>query len=61
MKIFVGYGYHPRDVWIEEMVFPLIKAFGAETVSGKELYGQPFGDGVSLLSLSNRWARKFVS
>lgn len=46
MKVFVGYGYHPRDLWIEKMVFPLVKAFDAETVSGKELYGQQLGDGV---------------
>lgn len=46
MKIFVGYAYHPRDIWVEELVFPLIKAFGIETVSGKELFGESLGDGV---------------
>lgn len=39
MRIFVGYGYNQRDLWIEEYVFPLLEAFGVEVVSGKEVYG----------------------
>ena len=46
MKIFVGYGYNERDHWIEKLVFPLIKAFGADVVSGKEIAGQLLGNAV---------------
>jgi hypothetical protein len=46
MKIFVGYGYNDRDKWIEEHVFGLIRAFGGEPISGKEIYGQQLEDGV---------------
>lgn len=46
MKIFVGYGYHERDKWVEEEVFALIRAFGCEPVSGKEVYGKELEDGV---------------
>ncbi len=47
MKIFVGYGYNPRDKWIEDLIFPLItKAFNDEVVDGKEIYGQPISDEV---------------
>jgi hypothetical protein len=46
MKIFVGYGYNERDKWIESYVFDLIRAFGGEPVSGKEIYGQQLEEGV---------------
>lgn len=46
MKIFVGYGYDDRDKWIEENVFDLIRAFGGEPVSGKEIFGQQLEEGV---------------
>lgn len=46
MKIFVGYGYNDRDKWIEDYVFDLIRAFEAEPVTGKEIYGQQLEDGV---------------
>jgi hypothetical protein len=46
MKIFVGYGYTDRDKWIERFVFDLIRAFGGEPVTGKEIYGQELEDGV---------------
>jgi hypothetical protein len=46
MKIFVGYGYHNRDSWVEELVFPLIEAFGDTPVAGKEIFGQNLDDGV---------------
>ena len=49
MKIFVGYGYNERDLWIEKMVFPLINAFGIQVVSGKEIAGLPLGDAVKEL------------
>jgi len=47
MKIFVGYGYNPRDAWIEDSVFRLVKAFGDEVTSGKEIFGQRLDQGVS--------------
>ena len=37
MKIFVGYGYNPRDQWIEELAIPLIQTFDFSVVSGKGL------------------------
>jgi hypothetical protein len=46
VKIFVGYGYQTRDEWVEELVFPIIEAFGAEVVSGKEIFGQRLSTGV---------------
>jgi hypothetical protein len=46
MKIFVGYGYNERDKWIEELVFPLIEAFGDTPVTGKEIFGKELSDGV---------------
>lgn len=46
MKIFVGYGYDGRDKWIEDHVFDLIRAFGGEPVTGKEIPGQPLEEGV---------------
>ncbi len=39
MKIFVAYGYNPRDQWIPQLVFPIIKAFGAEVVTGEQTWG----------------------
>lgn len=46
MKIFIGYGYNPRDKWIEDLVFPLVESFGDDVVSGKEIFGQELDDGV---------------
>ena len=40
MKIFVAYGYNDRDKWIPELVFPIIKAFGDEIVTGEEAQGE---------------------
>lgn len=39
MKIFVAYGYNPRDEWISEMVFPVVEAFGAQIETGEVTYG----------------------
>jgi hypothetical protein len=39
MRLFVGYGYNPRDQWIEELVFPLAEALGCQIVHGKAMYG----------------------
>lgn len=46
MRIFAGFGYHDRDKWVKEMVFPMIEAFGAEVLSGEEIYGQRLSEGV---------------
>jgi hypothetical protein len=46
MRIFVGYGYNQRDKWIEELVFPVIEAFGDDVVDGKEVYGQALPDAI---------------
>lgn len=46
MKIFVAFGYNQRDKWIPSLVFPIIRAFGDEVVSGEELQGQQITDAV---------------
>jgi hypothetical protein len=46
MRIFVGYGYNARDRWIEELVFPIINAFGDEVTTGEHLQGEQITDGV---------------
>lgn len=40
MRIFVGYHFDPRDQWVEDLVYPLIRAFGDEVVTGENLYGE---------------------
>lgn len=39
MRIFVGYGYNPRDKWVETFIVPLVKALGCDVVHGKVAYG----------------------
>jgi hypothetical protein len=46
VRIFVGYGYNERDKWIEELVFPLVVAFGCEVAHGKAVYGGALSDEV---------------
>jgi prophage antirepressor-like protein len=46
MRIFVAYGYNERDRWVEELVFPVIRAFGDEVVTGEELQGEQITDAV---------------
>ena len=46
MKIFVGFGFQERDEWIKDLVFPIIKAFGDEIVTGEELQGDQITDAV---------------
>lgn len=46
MKIFVGYGYNDRDKWVKELVYPIIRAFGDEVLSGEVVYGDVLSDGV---------------
>jgi hypothetical protein len=44
MKIFVAYGYNPRDEWVPNLVFPIIRAFGAEVVTGERTYSGTIPD-----------------
>jgi hypothetical protein len=46
MKIFVGFGYNDRDSWIPDFVFPLIRAFGCEVVTGEDMPGEVISDEV---------------
>lgn len=46
MRIFVGFGFNERDKWVKEMVFPIIKAFDAEVLTGEEIYGEVLTEGV---------------
>lgn len=46
MKIFVAFGYNERDQWIPDFVFPIIKAFGDEVVSGEDIQGEQITDAV---------------
>jgi hypothetical protein len=46
MRIFVGFGYNERDSWITEFVFPLVRSFGAEVVTGEEMQGEQITDEV---------------
>ena len=41
LKVFVGFGYNERDQWIPDLVFPLVRAFGCEVVTGEDMQGQP--------------------
>src|SRR5580698_10259894 len=49
VRIFVAYGYNPRDKWIEDSIRPIVEAFGSEFVHGGDLGGQPLTDGVRAL------------
>jgi hypothetical protein len=46
MKIFVAYGYNERDTWVPALVFPIVRAFGDEVVTGEELQGDQITDEV---------------
>jgi len=46
MKIFVGYGYNNRDKWVKDFVYPILRAFDDEIVSGEEVHGGTLPDGV---------------
>ena len=40
MKVFVGYGYNAGDKWIEEQVFPILRAMAFVVVDGKDMHGE---------------------
>src|SRR5256885_8745423 len=46
MRVFVGFGFNPRDRWIRELVFPVISAFGMEVLDGMEVEGEVITDAV---------------
>jgi hypothetical protein len=46
MKIFVAYGYNERDKWIEQMVFPIVKAFGSDVETGELTYNDTIPESV---------------
>jgi hypothetical protein len=46
VRIFVAYSYRSSDEWIEDLVVPLIRAFGDIPITGKEIFGQNLDDGV---------------
>lgn len=46
MKVFVAFGYQPSDLWIRDLIFPLIQAIGGEVLHGEDLQGQPLNAGV---------------
>ena len=41
MNIFVAYGYNDRDRWIEDMVFPIIRSFESNCITGDGEYQGP--------------------
>jgi hypothetical protein len=45
-RVFVGYGYNARDQWIEDQVFPILKALGLQVLHGKDMHGEVLQDGV---------------
>jgi hypothetical protein len=51
MRLFIGYGYNPRDKWIEELVFPLADAMDCQVVHGKVTYGDSLAPEVRSLLL----------
>ena len=40
LRIFIGYGYNDRDRWIEDDIFPILKALNIEVLTGKDLYNE---------------------
>jgi hypothetical protein len=48
MKVFVGFGYNDRDKWIEEQVFPILRAMAFVVVHGKDMHGEILQPGVKL-------------
>jgi hypothetical protein len=41
VRIFVAYGYNERDQWVQDMVFPIITAFGSQVAAGDVTYEGP--------------------
>jgi hypothetical protein len=47
MKIFIAYGFNARDQWIPDLVFPLVRVFGAEVLTGEQAYDGTISDVVT--------------
>jgi hypothetical protein len=47
MQVFVSWAYEAE--WIEDYAIPIIKSYGVEVITGKELEGQVITDGVKKL------------
>lgn len=45
-RVFVGFGYNPRDQWIEDHVFPILKGLGLQVLHGKDMHGEVLQEGV---------------
>lgn len=39
MRVFVGFGYNNRDLWIEDQVFPILRGMGFTVLDGKDMHG----------------------
>lgn len=52
MQLFIGYGYNPRDAWVEELVFPLVETLGWDVVHGKATYGGEIAPELKTMLLS---------
>ena len=61
MKVFISYGYTPRDQWIEEVIVPTLKAIGCECVTGKNLAGQGITPAIQKLISSSDSLISFVT
>jgi hypothetical protein len=46
MRVFIAYGYRDSDRWIEQLVFPLVEAFGGIVATGERLEGEQISPGV---------------
>lgn len=46
MRIFVAFGYNERDRWISRLVFPVIRAFGDEVLTGEDMGSEVLTDAV---------------
>lgn len=44
--MFVAYHFGDRDKWIETMVFPILRAFNIEVVTGEDMAGEIISEGV---------------
>lgn len=61
MRIFVSFGFNDRDRWVKDLVYPIVKAFGHEVVTGEDLAGQPINQGVSARIDASRALIAFVT
>ena len=41
MRIFVGFGYLRHELWVKQMVLPMLRHLGLHVISGEEIPGRP--------------------